>query len=156
MPWPWAPRPISSWKKLWVSPRHSTWAQMGQLCVAVSPSEPAHPGLQPTSSRRGRHREREPGTREGVWAQNLLCAAQTHRGHSTPETWQVPVPLPSDRTNCHPPSPHCICCGCSLFVFGHPLGPGESTESPDKALRVQTHRVSCISTPVIIHPVISD
>lgn len=147
---PQAPRPIFSWKKFWVSSRHSTWARMGQLCVTESPSEPVHPGLQPSSSRRGRHREREPGTGEGTWAQNLHCAAQTHRGHSTPKRPDKSLsPSPVTEQSCHSPCPHCVCCGCSLFVFGCPLGTG-------RALRAQTHRVSYISTPVIIHPVISD
>lgn len=100
--------------------------------MAGSPSEPAHPDLQPTSSRRGRHREREPGTGEGVWAQNLLCEAQTRRGHSTSERPDKSLsPCPVTQQSCHSPSPHCVSCGCSLFVFGHPLSTDESTESPD-------------------------
>lgn len=123
---------------------------MGQLCVAGSPSEAVHPGLQPTSSRRGRRREREAGTGEGVWAQNLLCAAQTHRGHSTPERLDKSLsPCPVTQQSCHSPSPHCVCCGCSLFVFGHSLGTGESTGSPDSLSFVYFNTM-------IIHPVISD
>lgn len=118
--------------------------------MAESPSEPAHPGLQPTSSRRGRHREREPGTGEGVWAQNLLCAAQTHRGHSTPKRpgkSLSPRPVTEQTVTSLSLTAFAVVAHCLYLDIHWVLV---------KALRVQTRRVLCISTPVIIHPVISD
>lgn len=125
MPWPWTPRPISSWKKLWVSSRHSTWAQMGQLCVAGSPSEPAQ--------QQQKRRAQGEGTRNqggGLGTKTLLCSPDTE-ATAPPRDLASPCPLAQWQNKLSPPFPHCVCCGCSLFVFGHPLGTGESTESPD-------------------------
>lgn len=70
----------------------------------------------------------------GLGTKPPLCGPQHPR-----ETWQVPVPLPSDKQSCHSPSPHCVCCGCSLLVLGHPLCPGESTENPKSQIFVYFH-----------------
>lgn len=78
-----------------------------------------------------------------------LCGPDKQRPQHPRETWQVPVPLPSDKQNCHSPSPHCFAVAAHrLYLDIHCV--------LVKALRTQTHRVLCIFTPVIIHPVISD
>lgn len=98
--------------------------------------------------------EEEAGTGRGNQGGGLgtkppLCGPDTQWPQCPRETWSS---CPETEQSCHFPSPNCVCCSCSLFVFGHPLG----DFPPVKALRAQTHRVSYISTPMIIHPVISD
>lgn len=145
MPWPRAPRPVSSMEKA----LGEFWTQhLGTDGAVVCGWEPLGASTPRFAAQEQQKRQAQgEGTRNWgeVWAQNLLCVV--HSTLERPGKSLSPCPVTSKAVTPLPHTAfavvaHCLCLDIHCVLV--------------KALRTQNHRFLCIFTPVIIHPVISD